>query len=787
MRTLVGAGQGRSQRVGSGDGLTNRFDVFISYAWADHRAPRSTERSERAGAHKLFEKLKMLHLDVFLDTAEIDSFAPIESRIVEALGNSKVLVAWCSDLYITRRACAAELTLAAAASADEIPSRVMAINTEATAEHIPMMLLNDLVPQAPSVDDDAAFEDLADLIAQRCRLISSTFGASANPDTQTWYPEQPLFSRRFTGRFKDLWELHGVLIGSEFAGGGNARGAAVVHGMGGAGKTLLVQEYAYRFAGAWPGGVVWLRGNGYDTDIPDAQRSSDEIALRELSSLAITNLGIDEPGDSLLEVRAKIAKHFVDKGRVLWIVDDLAKQGNAASWKAPMPNGATVLTSRTGNFAGLFTEIVLDNLSREEAFQLLTAEHPPLSSEQAQAARDICELLGFHALAVDVTRSRISGIEAYEKQREIIRLGTAKALDNAAALFEIRGEQLANRHTPSVDATIMASIDVLSADGLRGLSYLAGFESVAVPNDVVKAIEIALGPPDRDQHATSVSMGLSLADLANHSLARCGDGDATLHRLVVEVARAKQIVHPDALASGIRAVVNLSSDSRISGEQQRIQQLESFAAAIGVNTFDLHYAIAFELERRLNELPTTSSFDDPRLETYAALGQMYWVTGRASESLGLLYGPISQLLEHRDSFDPLVGKLMYDRATAAKARGYSAMSIAHMETLFPQDTWSDHLSQAFALADLYESADRREDGIHFLSLLLEDCVKRFGSRDVRTLSLKARLALSHWTNAEGDLAADTLTDTIEQANEIGSLPRVALWQELLLRMSAYQG
>jgi hypothetical protein len=68
--------------------------------------------------------------------------------------------------------------------------------------------------------------------------------------------------------------------------------AVKVTGMGGISKSLLAQEYALRFAAAYPGGVFWLRAHGHDDHddiVADTERDGD----RDNQLLAFaTELGI---------------------------------------------------------------------------------------------------------------------------------------------------------------------------------------------------------------------------------------------------------------------------------------------------------------------------------------------------------------------------------------------------------------------------------------------------------------------------------------------------------------
>jgi hypothetical protein len=99
--------------------MDSGFDVFLSYTWADREAVTAL-----AGA------LVEAHLRVFTDNPEIQTFDRITTRITGALASSKVLLAYYSATYPTRRACQWELTAAylAAQRAGDPSQRVLVVN-----------------------------------------------------------------------------------------------------------------------------------------------------------------------------------------------------------------------------------------------------------------------------------------------------------------------------------------------------------------------------------------------------------------------------------------------------------------------------------------------------------------------------------------------------------------------------------------------------------------------------------------------------------------------------------
>lgn len=105
--------------------MSTEYDVFLSHCWGDHTDPvRMAARPQRSGVERLRDDLRAARLRVFYDDGSIDQFAPLPATIKAALAASKTLVAWCSDLYLSRPACATELTLAMTSSVGDAAPRV---------------------------------------------------------------------------------------------------------------------------------------------------------------------------------------------------------------------------------------------------------------------------------------------------------------------------------------------------------------------------------------------------------------------------------------------------------------------------------------------------------------------------------------------------------------------------------------------------------------------------------------------------------------------------------------
>jgi hypothetical protein len=230
----------------------NQYDIFFSYAHAD-----------KGVVDPIIAALNARNLRVFRDVTDIMSGESISRRVSEGLTNSRMLVAWYSATYPTRRSCQWELTAAIIAAQHDksdtqaVERRILVLNPETGVAHIqPLHVRDQLFISSASVDPS----ELADKITGRLSGLERTFSEFHRISRPHWYgSKMRLGSNRFVGRIPDLWAIHSGLSQHNFAMSGGASVSLVqVQGMGGVGKTLLAEEYALRFAAAYPGGIFWL-------------------------------------------------------------------------------------------------------------------------------------------------------------------------------------------------------------------------------------------------------------------------------------------------------------------------------------------------------------------------------------------------------------------------------------------------------------------------------------------------------------------------------------------------
>ena len=308
------------------------YDVFVSYAHADSGC-----------VERLVAALRARDVRVWFDASNIETFDSITRAITAGLGNAKALVAFYSAVYPTRRACQWELAAALLAAYNEGDprQRVWVLNPEDGVDHIdPIELRDALFARVPPADE-MALEAAADAVANAARRVSTCFGAVRSLAQPPWYGGKGLGSNRFVGRTRDFWHIHSALFARDVAvvTGQAATGYAQVRGMGGVGKSLLVEEYALRFGAAYPGGVFRIQGT---------ERLDDQLYACA-ARLGVAVDGLDAP-----QLEGALERMLRSNDRAyLWLVDDLPGglgEDDRRRWLAPNAIGKTEITTRSREY-----------------------------------------------------------------------------------------------------------------------------------------------------------------------------------------------------------------------------------------------------------------------------------------------------------------------------------------------------------------------------------------------------------------------------------------------------
>ena len=507
------------------------FDVFLSYAHAD-----------RDRVLEVRDALVAKGLAVWLDDTQIETFESISAAIEQGLACSKVLVAFHSASYPSRRACQWELTaafIAAQRSGGDPRERVLVVNPEDGVGHIePVQLRDALFASAPAPGDRARLGELADRVVARVAEIDVAFGALGVAGRPAWVGRHAVGAARFVGRVRDMWQIHSALTVASvglIAGAHTGDPALKVTGMGGIGKSLLAQEYALRFAASYPGGVFWLRAHGHDDrgdSLTPAARDVDRYTqLRDFARA----LQISVDGVAADELQGRLAAELDRRGETfLWLVDDLPPGLDSQAleaWFAPGCHGRTLITTRSRAYGAVGAQVHLGVLSLDEAYELLLKHRVPDGRAEEIAARSLVGDLGCHALAVDVAGAGLAaerGARSFAEYRAELKDPASDVLEVAATL----ADELPDGHEASIVGTLTRSIRQLSEPALDFLRLASRVAADPIPVALVIGVLVQADKLSEDDARNRAVAGMheaqrvSLAELAED------DGARRVHTLI---------------------------------------------------------------------------------------------------------------------------------------------------------------------------------------------------------------------------------------------------------------
>jgi WD40 repeat protein len=338
----------------------------------------------------------------------------------------------------------------------------------------------------------------------------------------------------FTGREVELERLHTRLSGV----GPPGVPPTGLTGMGGIGKTQLAVEYAYRFQGAYPGGVFWV--------------NAAEPLSRGLAGLGCWLLpGVAERS---LEEQVRVASNYLrDHTDALVVLDNLAdpleltRPVTADLTPASLPC-RVLFTTRRQDVGDFFVPLEVKLLPEGPALQLLL-RHPrreavldPAHPERPEA-QAICAVLGYLPLALEVAGAHLgrrpeARLAAYHK--ELLRRGALPVLDDPR--IPLRPEHLGTRHDAGVAATLAGQWDALPGEDARLLLRVAGQlpEAAQIPTARLGLLVGLYTPDEREGDFFGPPLLLALRELEEASLVmELREGHVRLHPLVREFAAGK--------------------------------------------------------------------------------------------------------------------------------------------------------------------------------------------------------------------------------------------------------
>jgi tetratricopeptide (TPR) repeat protein len=461
------------------------YEIFFSYPSADEDE-----------VMPICSALRAAGLDVWIDKTEVKDGASITRSIVEGLAKSKVLLAYYSQNYPRSRACQWELTAAFLASQREgggRPERRIRIikPKEVHVEIHPVELRDALYHRVSVPVSPDEISGIVESVKAHVDEITSVFGEIRALKPPVWYGRRGVGYSRFVGRLSYLWQIHSALHASEYSvitGTPAASSVDYVHGMGGVGKSLLAEEYALRYGAAFPGGVFWLSAFGNDDSETgmgaDEREAEREGQIRQIASA----LEIPVDGRSPEEIEGSLLVELGKRGEpCLWVVDDLPSgmdEGTVQRWLAPHPLGKTLITTRSHEYDSLGSQVRLDVLLPDEAYELLTMRREPVGAEEEASAMGIVKDLGYHALAAAIHAS--SAVLPFADFKKELAISTSA--DDVLEFAVEFADTLPHGHEASIASTFLRSIDRLEPEGLDFLRLASRLAVAPIPDSLVSSV-----------------------------------------------------------------------------------------------------------------------------------------------------------------------------------------------------------------------------------------------------------------------------------------------------------
>ena len=303
----------------------------------------------------------------------------------------------------------------------------------------------------------------------------------------------------FTGREQLLQVLRASLTS------GRAAAIVPIAGLGGAGKTQLALEYAYRHTADYD--IVWW------------VRAEESVTLTAGYAKLATELGLPEKDLADQQATAAAVRSWLGhhSGWVL-ILDNAPHPDDCRDHLPPGAAGHVLITSRDPNWGSVAKPLKLPVLPRAEAVEFLQKR---CARDEPASAAALCDALGDLPLALEQAgayiESTASSIAEYlalyrSRPRELLTYRPAHAAypESVATAWRISFEQLQTEAPEALD-----------------LLYLTAF---LAPDDIDPKL-VSPAFPD------AMQFNKLKAALRRYSLIDVGGGSIAVHRLVQAVTR----------------------------------------------------------------------------------------------------------------------------------------------------------------------------------------------------------------------------------------------------------
>ncbi|MEA2429503.1 MAG: hypothetical protein QOF37_3131 [Thermoleophilaceae bacterium] len=505
----------------SGD--SEHWDFFVSYAQADRRwAEWVAWQLEEDGFRVLIQAWDFvggsnwLHdMHVGVTRAERTLAVLSDAYLTSVFGGAEWQAAWAADptgaqrklLTVRVSECPRPGLLAGVVGTD-----LFAV-AEATARHRLRRLVHGAVTGRAKPTSAPPFPPTLRAIAQQTPF----------PGTMARIWNVPSRNPNFTGRAEILATLARTLDRE------SAVTVSAVHGMGGVGKTQLVNEYVHAHATRFE--VVWWITAETTATIPD-----------QFAVLA-ARLGVEAEGDPAA-VRIAVHEELRRIHGWLLVFDSANSVAEVRDWIPSSPvqvgtTGRVIVTTRRGGFKALGAVLDLDVLDLDAAVALIRTRVPDVNVEIATEIASFLARLPL-ALVQAAAYLEITGMPPQD-YLNLLRTRTEKLLSRGL-VADRAGITVATLWDLS-----LGQIAPASPAAVQLLDLCAYLAPEAIPLDLFTNHPDLLPSPLAQAAADPVDFADVLAVLVDFSLARWGSNGLQVHRLVQAAIRAR---HLSSAASG---------------------------------------------------------------------------------------------------------------------------------------------------------------------------------------------------------------------------------------------
>ncbi len=287
--------------------------------------------------------------------------------------------------------------------------------------------------------------------------------------------------------------------------------------MGGAGKTQIAVEYAYRNQATY-GLVWWIRAEKLSTLENDLVSLASCLGLPRIQSANQSRL-----------IDATV--HWLEEhDNWLLVFDNAVDPENIRPYLLKLQRGSALITTRNPNWERIAKPLAVPRFSREESVEFICRLTGKTDKTTADAlAEDLGDLPLALAQAVGYIRETASSLGDY---RQLFQ-------NHRAGLLERKPDLTDYSHT--VATTWELALGQLQQPGAIELLYLC---ACLAPDDIPRSLIVSgtdeLPDPLRTIARNTIAFNEVVAALRRYSLIEASEDSLTVHRLVQVVVRDRQ-------------------------------------------------------------------------------------------------------------------------------------------------------------------------------------------------------------------------------------------------------